>query len=125
MPVKVRNNFKKARTEIESRAQQFIVAAASVGAKWSMFYAPEEYGTLRNSQRIDTSQSGTVFTGTVSFNVSYAIHLERNPKWRPRPVALKKGPAWNADAKPGFLRHGFEDSEPQREIKQLEKIFKV
>lgn len=126
MPVKVTNNFPKFKTTVEKKAAQFIIAAAGVGAKWSRYWAPIEFSRLVNSQRIDTFAQGTEFIGRVSFDTKYAIFLEKNPKWKPRPVELKKGPAANMRAKPGFLRAGFEDHEPQREIQLLKsKVFKI
>lgn len=129
MPVKVKNNFAKAKTEIEDRAQQFVLAAAAVGAKWSKYWAPIEYSTLVNSQRIDTFTFGPHYVASVSFNTRYAVYLNGTetytPLWKPKPPEDKDGPAWNPLAVPRFLNFGFEDQQPQQEINQLKSIFKV
>lgn len=119
---KMRQTFKDI---ADNKAPQFVHAVISIGAAESKFYAPVEYSTLVNSQMMNVTQSGSQIIGEVSFNTDYAAYLEFNQNWKPRPVGDKKGPAWNPNARPGFLRWGFESPESQRAIEQAEKIFKV
>ena len=130
MPVtgvdKVKSNYRRVFKDIrEKKAVQFVTAVNSIGAAASKELAPMEYGTLVNSQMMDVSKVGNSVVGVVSFNTFYAAFLEFNPKWRPRPINLKDGPATNMSAEPHFLRKGFESPESQAAIKQAINIFKV
>jgi hypothetical protein len=136
MPVKVTNNMKRFRKQVEKRSVQFVASAISVGATWSKFYAPVAYSTLVNSQQTRTFQTFDGVSGSVSFSVSYAIHLEgtdtspanwspkKPPKYGNEKRGIPRANAWNPNAKPGFLKAGFEDPQPQAEIDRLKTIFK-
>ena len=130
MPVtgvsKVKANYKRVFKDIrEKKAVQFIAAVQSIGENHSLELAPLEYGTLVNSKIKDIDVTPTRVSGTFSYNTLYAAILETKTDWKPRPVAMKKGPAWNPNAVPHFLRRGFEDSESQALIKRAEGIFKL
>jgi hypothetical protein len=130
MPVtgvsKVKAGYKRVFKEIrDKKAVQFITAVNSIGASASKELAPMEFSTLVNSQIMDVDIVGSKVIGTVSFNTFYAAFLEFNPKWRPRPINLKEGPAWNPKAEPHFLRKGFESPESKAAIKQAIDIFRV
>ena len=130
MPVtgvdKVKAGYKRVFKDIRSKkAVQFIHAVNLIGAAASRELAPMEYGALINSQIMDVDISNNKVIGTVSFNTFYAAFLEFNPKWRPRPINLKEGPATNMSAEPHFLRKGFESPESKASIKQAIDIFRV
>ena len=68
---------------------------------------------LINSQRKKVSEMGSgVVVGRVWYSQEYAIWLETRDHWTPR---KKK------TAKPHFLKSGFEDPEPQADIKDIIK----
>lgn len=48
-----------------------------------------------------------------------------NGTWKPKPPALKKGPAWNPDAEPMFLEYGFESDEAIANREKLLRIMKL
>jgi len=123
---KVKSGYKRVFADIrEEKAVKFINTVNYVGAAASKELAPQEYGTLVNSQMMDVRLKGNTVVGTVSFNTLYAAFLEFNPKWKPRPINLKEGPSTNMKAEPHFLRKGFESAESQAKIKQAIDIFKV
>ena len=122
----VNSKMKSIFKDIQSnKTNQFVRSVVSVGENNSKQYAPIEYGTLINSTIVDLNSTNGLITGSLSYNTNYAAHLEFGENWSPRPPALKSGPAWNPNAKPHFLRLGFESPESKAEIKELEKIFKV
>lgn len=129
MPVKVTNNTKKAFGNIRNNVNQFIVGVGSIGATMSMSYAPLEFGDLRSSQRFDSGVDGSKYWASVSFGEGmsepYPAILENKEGWKPRPPEMKSGPAWNPNARPHYLRDGFESSESKTQIEQLKKVLKV
>ena len=121
----VKVNMKRVFKDIsDKKAPQFINAVLSIGAANSKELTPMEYSTLVNSQIINVEKLGEKVVGFVSFNTNYAAALEFGV-WRPRPVSMKEGPAANMDAKPHFLREGFESPESKAAIKQAQEIFKL
>lgn len=125
MPVKITNNTSKVFRNIANDIDKFIYGVTSIGATLSMEYAPLEYGNLRASQRFDTGQTGNVIWGKVSFGTGisepYPHILENSENWKPRPPDQKAGPAWNPNARPHYLRMGFESAEAEAQIAQLRK----
>ena len=122
----VNSKMKSIFKDIQSnKTNQFVSAVLSVGWNNSKLLAPTEYGTLINSITMWIEPKEGLITGSLSYNTNYAAYLEFGENWSPRPPALKSGPAWNPNAKPHFLRLGFESPESKAEIKELEKIFKV
>lgn len=122
----VKANFKRIFKDIsEKKAPQFVNAVLSIGETHSKELAPIEFSLLVNSIIRDIDISSMIVSGTLSYNTKYAAALEFRMDWQPIPPALKKGPAWNPDAKPGFLRKGFNDPESRSDIKRAEKIFKL
>ena len=124
----VRRNMKRIFKGInEKKAPQFVSAVLSIGLTHSKELTPLEFGTLINSSFMDVdvnSFKGEVI-GSVRYLANYAAFLEFRTKWKPRPINEKAGPAWNPDAKPHFLRKGFEDETSRTAIKRAEKIFKL
>lgn len=129
------DNFDDFEKKVKRKALQFINAATSVGAASAKFYAPVAYSVLVNSQKVDVSESLKGIRGTVGFYVDYAKYLEgdenHTPNWKPkRPpkYGSKNGRspamAWNAQARPGFLKYGFENNSTQSQIDELRSIFK-
>lgn len=109
----------------EKKAVQFTNAVLSIGQAHSMELAPVEHSLLVNSilKNVDVTPSGV--DGALSYNTAYAARLEFKEDWKPVPPEQKDGPAWNPNAKPHYLKRGFEDAESQASIKQAFKIFKV
>jgi hypothetical protein len=132
MSIKVTNNFKKVGNEINKRAEMFASASTSIGATWSKYWAPVAYSALVNSQKVTITSTVSKVTGIVGFYVDYAKYLENGNNWKPKAPrkygSAKRGipaaNAWNPQAKPGFLKAGFEDPQPQAEIKSALKIFR-
>ncbi len=125
MGITVINRFPQAKRLIEKKAQQFVQSVAITGAGWAKQFAPIEYGTLINSQDIRLMQSVNNVYATVGFYTNYAVYLETNKDWRPRPSSEKAGPGYNPDARPGFLKYGFEGPEAQADIQNARRIMKI
>lgn len=133
MPVrganKVRANMRRTFKDIsDKKAPQFVAAVLSIGETHSKEFAPIEYGNLINSIMKDITRQGEKVKGFLSYgggSVTYAAILELKQDWKPRPVAMKAGPATNMNATPNYLRKGFESSESRALIKEAEKIFRV
>lgn len=129
MPVKVKNNTSKVFRGIKQNAEKFIYGVGSIGATLSMNYAPLEYGDLRASQTFETGSNSAGPWARVSFGQGvegdYAAILENWEGWNPRPPEMKAGPAWNPEARPHYLKLGFEGSEARVQIEQLKKVFKI
>ena len=134
----VRAKMKRAFKDInEKKAPQFVQAVLSIGESHSMELAPREYSLLVNSIIKDMNITTTGVKGFISYGggtgvrdgktvkINYAAILEFKPDWKPRPINKKKGPATNMNAKPHYLRGGFEDPESQALIKEATKIFEV
>jgi len=108
------------------KSLQFINAVGAQAGILSKEKAPLEYGTLHNSQRFDVTKGVGYIKGTLSYNTMYASILNDGVyKWKPRPVANKKGPAWNPNSAPHFLEYGFESPEGKAMIQKYLEIFKI
>tara|TARA_R110002096_G_scaffold144799_2_gene302067 strand:- start:449 stop:841 length:393 start_codon:yes stop_codon:yes gene_type:complete len=130
MPVtgadQVRKNMGRVFKDIsDKKAPQFISAVMSIGLNHSKEMQYIEFSTLINSARSDIKKSRSGIVGVVSYNTNYAVFLENNEKLNPRPPSMKKGPAFNPNAKPHALRRGFQDQESVALIKKAEQIFKI
>lgn len=130
MPVKgataVKSYLRTIKADIEDKKTvQALNAVLQIGMASAVYYAPIEYGTLVNSRRQNVERNGSNWRAVGGFYVAYASYLEYNPDWSPRPPEQKAGPAWNARARPGFLKYGFENPDSQRQIDMtLEAIYK-
>lgn len=129
MPVtgvkEVKANMKSVFKDIaDKKAPQFIYNVVNIGVAHSKELTPIEYSNLINSivTNVDVEQTGVV--GTVEYMADYAAALEFGT-WKPVAAVNKEGPADNMDAKPHFLREGFESSESKAAIKQVQDIFKL
>ena len=135
MPVKGANKVRSRMRQVfdgiaDKKAVQFVNAVGSGAGILSKTKAPQEFGNLHNSQMFDVVKNARGVKGTLSygdkFPVKYAAILNSGIyKWRPRPPALKAGPAWNADAEPHFLEYGFESAEARQMIARYLEIFKI
>lgn len=130
MPVKgakaVKQNMKRIFKDIsEKKAPQFVNAVLSIGENHSKELAPVEFSLLVNSIIKNINVSGKTTTGSLSYNTKYAAALEFRIDWKPRPPSNKRGPAWNPQAEPHYLKKGFEDPTSLAAIKKAEEIFKV
>lgn len=110
----------------DKKAMQFVNAVGSSAGILSKEKAPLEYGTLHNSQRFYVVKNAGRVIGSLSYNTLYASILNDGKyKWKPRPPANKKGPAWNPNATPRFLEYGFESKEGQANLAKYLEIFKI
>ncbi len=130
MPVKgakaVKQTMKRIFKNIsDKKAPQFVNAVLSIGENHSKELAPVEFSLLVNSIIKDIDVSNTIVSGSLSYNTKYAAALEFRADWKPRPTQLKKGPAWNPQAEPHYLKKGFEDQTSLSAIKKAEDIFKI
>lgn len=108
------------------KSLQFINAVGAQAGILSKEKAPLEFGTLHNSQRFDVVKGAGYIRGTLSYNTMYASILNDGIyKWKPRPPANKKGPAWNPNATMRFLEYPFESPEGKVMIKKYLEIFKI
>ena len=121
----VKVNMKRVFKDIsDKKAPQFVHNILAIGWTASREFTPVEYSNLVNSVTMWTEVKGETVTGELMYNANYAAALEFGV-WRPRPVSMKEGPAANMDAKPHFLREGFESPESKAAIKQAQEIFKL
>ena len=97
----------------ENKTMKVVTAIVATGASYAKLYTPIDTSALINSQRKKVSEMGSgVVVGRVWYSQEYALWLETRDHWTPR----KK-----ATAKPHFLKLGFEDPEPQADIKDIIK----
>jgi hypothetical protein len=126
----ITNNMPEVINEVQKRAAQFAIAVNTIGAKWSKTWAPVAYGTLVNSQNISVGINGTKVSGRLTYDVEYAQYLETNENWKPKPPpkygsgGVGQATAWNPNATPHFLKKGFEEPQPQAEIRAVREIFR-
>ena len=111
---KVRGRYQALIKEISGpRTLKVVNAIVATGAAYAKLYMPTDTNALINSQRKKVSEMGSgVVVGRVWYSQEYALWLETRDHWAPR---KKK------TAKPHFLRSGFEDPEPQADIKDIIK----
>ena len=109
---KVRGRYQALIKEISGpRTLKVVNAIVATGAAYAKLYTPVDTSALINSQRKQVSKGGSgVVVGRVWYSQEYAIWLETRDHWTPR-----KKPT----AKPHFLKSGFEDPEPQADIKDI------
>ena len=115
MPIKgvgaVRANYSRVINEVSGpKTVKVVSAIVSIGAGYAKLYTPLGTSALINSQRKSVSQSGGAIVGKVWYSQDYAVWLETKDTWKP----IKK-----KTAKPHFLKYGFEDEDPQSEIKEI------
>ena len=111
---KVRGRYQALIKEISGpRTLKVVNDILSKGAAYAKLYTPVDKTFLINSQRKKATDLGSgVVVGRVWYSQEYAIWLETRDHWTPR-----KKPT----AKPHFLKSGFEDPEPQADIKDIIK----
>lgn len=129
MPVtgikEVKANMKSVFKDIRDKtAPQFIHNVLAIGWTASREFTPVEYSNLVNSVIMNVEVSGDKISGELMYMANYAAALEFGT-WRPVAAVNKEGPADNMDAKPHFLREGFESAESKAAIKQAQEIFKL
>lgn len=110
----------------DKKALQFVNSVVAQAGILSKEKAPLEIGDLHNSQMFDVVKNAAGVKGTLSYNTLYASILNNGIyKWKPRPPANKKGPAWNPNAEPHFLEYGFESPEGKANTQKHLEIFKI
>lgn len=113
----VQANYRKVIRQIsQDKAQSTLIQIGVIAAGYAKRFTPIEYNTLVNNQFRDVSVTPRGWRLTVGYVAAYAAALEIRTDWQPRPPEMKEGPAWNPNAKPGFLQAGFEDSQPKGQI---------
>lgn len=119
MPVKgiaqVKRNFRLRVQDIDGRrTDKAVYAVMSQGAAISDTMTPVHTSALINSRyapQIEQKPGKTV--GRVGYTAGYASAVHDAPgklKGQPRPDG--SGEFWDPNAKPGFLRKGFEEIKP-------------
>lgn len=122
MPLKgvsrVRGKYMALVNEISGpRTIRVVNAIIATGAAYAKLYTPVDTSTMLNSQHKKVDVIGSMVIGVVGYyngftksGFSYQLYLETHDNWSPR---KKK------TAKPHFLQSGFEDPEPQSDIKDI------
>ncbi|OFV01300.1 hypothetical protein HMPREF3119_06035 [Morganella sp. HMSC11D09] len=116
-----------------------IQAAMLIGGAQATLFTPIDTSTLINSQFREMTVSGTRLTGKVGYSAKYAMYVHSASgklKGQPRAdfgvtragVAFGGGTGtgkyWDPNAKPGFLKAGFEESRQQIEA-AMEREMKI
>lgn len=107
------------------QTQAAVTEVLVIGMTRAKELAPMEYGTLANSAFHRVTQSSGMIKGVGGFSggmsakgFNYALYLHENTNWSPRSVNKKKGPAWNPDATPFYLKRAFTDSDQKALMKE-------
>ena len=124
MPVtgisQINQRYRQLMQNVESSKTREVLTRISIfAAGESKLLAPVEYSTLVNSQYREIGQRNGGMFARVGYRQTYAAALHNRTNWRPRPVHMKYGPAWNPDAKPGYLLKAFEDADNVARIKAI------
>lgn len=87
----------------QAKAARGMTQALILGASEASVLTPIDTSTLIKSQFRDVSKDGDKIVGTVGYTADYAVpvHDPDNPQNFRRPSATKE-----------FLKHGFENAEP-------------
>lgn len=114
----------------DKRATRAMYMALSIGASQAALYTPIDSSTLINSQFREIIVRGTRLTGRVGYSAKYAMYVHSaSGKLKGQPRAdfgvtrdgvsfgggTGKGNYWDPNAKPGFLKDGFDESRQQIE----------
>ena len=102
--------------KVIKKAESTVTQVLIAGLDSSQEYMPREFGLLINSSyRTQPTLTGNTITGSVGNTVGYAAALHspsgKMNGWKPRPPNMKKGNAWNPDAKQGWFTLGFADAQ--------------
>lgn len=112
------------------RAARAMYMALDIGARQAALYTPIDSSTLINSQFREIIVRGTRLTGRVGYSAKYAMYVHSaSGKLKGQPRAdfgvtrdgvsfgggTGKGNYWDPNAKPGFLKAGFDESRQQIE----------
>lgn len=122
----LRRNLEQTFTDIrEGKAKEFVTAVLSIAWNESKLYTPIEYSNLINSVTMNIEVTGSITSGTLTYNANYAAALEFRENWKPRPPSEKSGQAWNPNATPHYLQKGFESPDSVNAINKAKEIFKI
>lgn len=112
------------------RAARAMYMTLDIGARQAALYTPIDSSTLINSQFREIIVRGTRLTGRVGYSAKYAMYVHSTSgKLKGQPRAdfgvtrdgvsfgggTGKGNYWDPNAKPGFLKAGFDESRQQIE----------
>lgn len=121
------------------KAVRAIQAGMLIGGAQAAIYTPIDTSTLINSQFREMTVSGTRLTGKVGYSAKYAMYVHSaSGKLKGQPRAdfgvtraggafgggTGTGKYWDHNAKPGFLKAGFEESRQQIEA-AMEREMKI
>ena len=96
---------------IPRKIERALTAAAVVVGNKALSYTPVEFSMLANSQYREVRDNGAGgYFARIGYTASYALPLHERTDWSPRPPEMKKGPAYNPRAKPGFLSAAGEET---------------
>ena len=105
-----RNTRQLMRQRIPRKIERALTGVGIVVANKAQEYTPVEYSLLINSQYRRVDAYPNRYTVSVGYTQDYAAALHNRKDWSPRPPDAKQGPAWNPDAKPGFLTLGADET---------------
>ena len=96
---------------IPRKIERALTASAIVVGNKALYYTPVEFAMLANSQYREVRDNGAGgYFARIGYTADYAAALHERTDWSPRPPEMKKGPAWNPRAKPGFLFEAGEET---------------
>ncbi|MEE4290317.1 MAG: hypothetical protein V2J13_01055 [Cycloclasticus sp.] len=101
--------------------------AYAIGAN-ADFYVPVDTNALMNSRTIKIVPQNGGFRATIGYYQDYAAALHGtasySPLWKPKPPGTlgKKTGGYNADARPGWIFRGVEDTDVQGLFKRAMTI---
>ena len=116
-PQQLKAKYKATVTKMAGpKAESAMAKILSIGMTGAKELTPMEYGNLMNSafRRVERHPTEVVglmgYTGGMTAKgFNYGYHLHETTNWKPRPVGMKDGPAWNPRATPKFLERGLTD----------------
>lgn len=100
---KITNNLPRFIESVERRGMRGVTQAMILGASEASVLTPIDSSTLINSQYRNVAKDGSRIVGSVGYTAEYAlpVHDPDNPQNFVRATAKKE-----------FLKHGFENAEP-------------
>lgn len=103
MMAKITNNLPRFIESVERRGMRGVTQAMILGASEASVLTPIDSSTLINSQYRNVAKDGSRIVGSVGYTAEYAlpVHDPDNPQNFVRATAKKE-----------FLKHGFENAEP-------------
>lgn len=128
-PQDAANNVVDKIAEIKDKKLEaaLTTVAYAIGAN-ADFYVPVETNNLMNSREVKIIPMNGSFRATIGYYQEYAAALHGtasySPLWKPKPVGSpgKKTGGYNADAKPGWIFRGVQETDIQGLFKKAMTI---